>query len=70
MHECLTALRTSAELCWKAFTSAGISGPCSAVSASAPPMPLTSTPQHPSSTCMRAKQQFPPKACVDAAFLH
>lgn len=60
VHEGLTALRTSAELCWKAFTSAGMSGPCSAASASALPMPLTSTPQHASSTCMRAEHPFLP----------
>ena len=47
----LTDLRTSAQLCWKALTSAGIRGPCSAASASAFPMFFTSAAQHCSSAC-------------------
>lgn len=47
----LTDLRTSAQLCWKALTSAGIRGPCSAASASACPMSFTSAAQHCSSVC-------------------
>ena len=47
-----TDLRTSAQLCWKAFTSAGIRGPCRAASASAFPMFFTSAAQHCSSACV------------------